>query len=130
MRDAFYNISYMYKGGLDRKQLARSLNSINDHSYFMSSSKQEKPVAYLLNEKFTPTNVRTSRHFNAEQETHMHYVNKVVNEIEEAFESVTWFTYRAGIEHPLYRSTKTSDAGWGCMLRTGQMMLCQAIVRH
>lgn len=123
MRDAFYNISYMYKGGLDRKQLARSLNSIND-SNFMSGERQQKPVAYVLNEKFTPINVRASRHFNTEQESHAQYVNKVVNEIEEAFESVTWFTYRAAINHPLHKSKMTSDAGWGCMLRTGQMMLC------
>jgi hypothetical protein len=43
----------------------------------------------------------------------------VVNEIEDAFESITWFTYRAGIEQSLHGSNKTSDAGWGCMLRTG-----------
>lgn len=60
----------------------------------------------------------------------MHYVNKIVNEIQEAFESITWFTYRANFDKPLYGSTKISDAGWGCMLRTGQMMLCQALVRH
>jgi hypothetical protein len=40
MRDTFYNISYMYKGGLDRKQLARSLNSINDNSLFFKAEKQ------------------------------------------------------------------------------------------
>jgi len=64
MRDTFYNISYMYKGGLDRKQLARSLNSINDNSLFFKAEKQQKPVAYILNEKFNPTNVRSSRYFN------------------------------------------------------------------
>lgn len=54
----------MYKGGLDRKQLARSLNSINDNSLFFKAEKQQKPVAYILNEKFNPTNVRSSRYFN------------------------------------------------------------------
>jgi hypothetical protein len=37
MRDTFYNISYKYKGGLDRKGLARSLNSINENSYFYTN---------------------------------------------------------------------------------------------
>lgn len=37
MRDTFFNISYKYKGGLDRKGLAKSLNSINETSYFFSS---------------------------------------------------------------------------------------------
>jgi hypothetical protein len=124
MRDTFYNISYKYKGGLDRKGLARSLNSINENSYFFSSQKQKKPVAYVLNEKFNPASVRTSRHFQQEADNHMHYINKVVNEIHEAFESITWFTYRANFDKPLHGSNKTSDAGWGCMLRTGQMMLC------
>lgn len=123
MRDTFFNISYKYKGGLDRKSLAKSLNSINETSYFFSSEKQQKPVAYILNEKFNPNNVRASRHRDAKDD-HMQYINKIVNQIQESFEAITWFTYRANIVRPLYGSNKTSDAGWGCMLRTGQMMLC------
>lgn len=119
MRDTFFNIAYKYKGGLDRKGLAKSLNSINEQSYFFSSEGNQKPVAFVLNEKFTPTNVRSSRHYTQEADNHMHYVNKVVNEIQESFESITWFTYRGNLEKPLCGSKKTSDAGWGCMLRTG-----------
>jgi len=74
--------------------------------------------------------VRSSRHYQAETDNHNQYVNKVVSEIQESVESITWFTYRANIEKPLYGSRKTGDAGWGCMLRTGQMMLCQALLRH
>jgi hypothetical protein len=97
MRDTFVNIAYKYKGGLDRKGLAKSLNSINDQSYFFSSEKQQKPVAYVLNEKFNPSNVRTSR-YQDQQDSYNHYVNKLVSEIQEAVESITWFTYRAGID--------------------------------
>lgn len=47
-----------------------------------------------------------------------------------AFQSITWFTYRDNIEIPLQGSNLKSDSGWGCMLRTGQMLLFQAIKRH
>ncbi|XP_076177485.1 autophagy-related 4a isoform X2 [Ptiloglossa arizonensis] len=40
-----------------------------------------------------------------------------------------WFTYRKGFV-PIggYNSTFTSDKGWGCMLRCGQMVLGQALI--
>lgn len=44
------------------------------------------------------------------------------------FQSKIWFTYRkevARIEPSFY----TSDAGWGCMMRTGQSLLAQAFVQ-
>ncbi|KAG0060415.1 Cysteine protease atg4b [Linnemannia elongata] len=44
------------------------------------------------------------------------------------FQSRIWFTYRkeiARIEPSFY----TSDAGWGCMMRTGQSLLAQAFVQ-
>ncbi|KAI8603380.1 hypothetical protein EDD21DRAFT_302381, partial [Dissophora ornata] len=43
------------------------------------------------------------------------------------FQTRLWFTYRKDISR-IEPSVYTSDAGWGCMMRTGQSLLAQAFV--
>eukprot|EP00126_Sphaerothecum_destruens_P007154 Sdes_comp19715_c0_seq1m11658 len=49
--------------------------------------------------------------------------------IDRFLESRIWFSYRTGMEPIAYKFS--TDAGWGCMLRCGQMLLAQCLLmRH
>lgn len=51
-----------------------------------------------------------------------------LQEIKDDLRSLVWMTYRSGFPS-IGGSGPTSDRGWGCMLRCGQMVLCNALVR-
>ncbi|KAK3256474.1 hypothetical protein CYMTET_34392 [Cymbomonas tetramitiformis] len=62
---------------------------------------------------------------NLEEETR----EEVVHDFIRDFNSRIWVTYRRGFE-TIGDSSFTSDAGWGCTIRSGQMLLAQALMTH
>lgn len=52
-----------------------------------------------------------------------------LNELNADVKSRMWFTYRRNFPS-ISDSGMTSDKGWGCMLRCGQMVVAQALLNH
>lgn len=86
-----------------------------------------RPV-WLLGRRFSSSTSSNASNSSSNSSSSSSSSSHGIDAYREMFESILWFTYRrdfAKMEPYEY----TSDAGWGCMLRTAQMLLSQALKR-
>lgn len=91
-------------------QFAHGIRTLNFSGTQNEEENDSPKEAWLLGQKYT--------HLSSQSALYRHH-----------FESIFWFTYRRdfAIMAPY---EYTSDSGWGCMLRSAQMILAQALQRH
>ena len=99
-----------YKGAMQNFHSKQSIK-LSENGFFKPVSKQDQ-YSLLLHE------VYINRAGSKEED-----VALLNRKFAIAFRSITWFTYRDSLEFGIAGSKEKSDAGWGCMIRTGQMIL-------
>ena len=61
--------------------------------------------------------------------THSEGVPTHVQKFMDHFYSLPWITYRCNFP-PIPPTSLTTDCGWGCMVRSGQMLLAAVLHLH
>mmetsp|Transcript_29338 Transcript_29338/g.44204 ORF Transcript_29338/g.44204 Transcript_29338/m.44204 type:complete len:208 (+) Transcript_29338:845-1468(+) len=99
----------------------RSVN-LKKEGFFRVNKSPISECSMILNKSFENPSVVANpdiSHAYLNDHENENRVFQLNRQMARAFQSVTWFTYRDHIEQNLGRTSLTSDAGWGCMVRTG-----------
>lgn len=100
----------------------KELRRISSTSYFSDISQgdadQREIIIFLLGKKYTIT-----------AQDFIEGKQSSLDQLLDDFRSQPWFTYRHHFPQ-IKPAAFTTDSGWGCMLRTGQCLLAQALLRH
>eukprot|EP00884_Botryococcus_braunii_P010992 jgi/Botrbrau1/19895/Bobra.0059s0016.1 len=92
------------------------LKSLRDYMQGATSSLSGSPI-WLLGELYQGSDGE-----NGQQQLALD--QNVQRDIVSDFTSRLWLTYREGFK-PIGNTDLTTDTGWGCTIRTGQMLLAQ-----
>mmetsp|Transcript_4690 Transcript_4690/g.9658 ORF Transcript_4690/g.9658 Transcript_4690/m.9658 type:complete len:738 (+) Transcript_4690:151-2364(+) len=128
-----YDHGSSYDEGDDSGDSDCDHDSDNDDHIFHDDVSAPQRTVHLLGQTFhiplpppatTPSssiNVISITNFNS---------NSLPSAIRRFQKQLYWFTYRNELVVPLRPVGLSTDAGWGCMLRSAQMMMAQAVRVH
>lgn len=116
----------------DDKMRTRFLEAWNNFRYEFGSDatlKKDIPI-WILGVRHHTANYDHKLLDENEQDDQLPVFNSTLaKQVFTDFGSRPWFTYRKQFP-PIEGTNITSDTGWGCMLRTAQMMIAQGLMNH
>ena len=113
----------------DKQAFSISSNEFVNVASSPPLSKTNKADFYMVDDLSTSinnnTNFKSCKAFSAADLLQLQYLNPQKTSLEQEIQSRLWFTYRKDFAALNGNLRYTSDCGWGCMLRSAQMLIGQ-----